>query len=273
MIQSTTNPPAAVKILSCIALGLAAIYNLIVLFPLNIFALLDFVITLAPYVLLVLFVFIFHKEPVGKMILPLIFASFALAPLLSIFSALVYRYPLPLLSYFFHFIQMSAFGAAACSTWKMPRNKVIPIVAICVRLFLTLYSAYNYLRPWFSVMGDLEFYLRQFYTVRYMLPIAMHPLSTIGSACLLVGLLLLVRQYNPQETSFPGIPTQPVYQQPVYQQPTYRQPTYQQPVYQQPQPQPQTPEQELYLLQTRYQQGLIPEAEYQAKRAEIISKL
>jgi hypothetical protein len=178
VIQSTTNPPAAVKILSCIALGLAAIYNLIVLFPLNIFALLDFVITLAPYVLLVLFVFIFHKEPVGKMILPLIFASFALAPLLSIFSALVYRYPLPLLSYFFHFIQMSAFGAAACSTWKMPRNKVIPIVAICVRLFLTLYSAYNYLRPWFSVMGDLEFYLRQFYTVRYMLPIAMHPLST-----------------------------------------------------------------------------------------------
>lgn len=210
-------------------------YKLSFQFP-NIIQLLSFVLGLLPYILLVVYVQKFHKEFKGAIIVPIIFASIAIAPLFSLIINFINGYDDS--GIIINLITPITFALATISALKGLSNKTFIVIPTVVGLVLNLLSL-------IEVFSNFSFYINYSMFLYILTPSA----GIIASLALNVALLMFgvnnripnILPISPEEEKKNAEKT--------------------------------SPEQALKILKDKFELGMITEEEYRIRRAEIISKL
>jgi uncharacterized membrane protein len=210
-------------------------YELSFQFP-NIIQLFYLVLGVLPYILLVIYVQKFHKEFKATVVVPVIFASIAIVPLLSLIINIINGHGFS--GIIVYLITPITFALATISALKGLSNKIFIVIPTVVGLVLNLLS----LNGTFS---NFSYYINY----GMFLYIFTVPASIIASSALYVALLIFglknriptILSVSPEEEKKNAEKT--------------------------------TPEQALKILKDKFELGMITEEEYQAQRAEIISKL
>jgi uncharacterized membrane protein len=204
-------------------------------FP-NIIQLFSLVLGVLPYILLVIYVQKFHKEFKATVVIPVIFASIAIVPLLSLISNIINGYGFS--GIIINLITPITFSLGTISALKGLSNKTFIVIPTVAGLVLNLLSL-------IGTFFNFSYYI----SYSMFLYIFTVPASIIASSALYVALLIFglknriptILSVSPEEEKKNAEKT--------------------------------TPEQALKILKDKFELGMITEEEYQAQRAEIISKL
>lgn len=216
---------------------------------LDMFDLISLLLTITPIILLVLYIFMFHSKLKATVLVPIIFGIFGLN---SIFNLLFgYRYSSLLFGYRYSryvvpygIYRILALVILVCSVLAVKsalkgfNKKIFIIIAMAVCL---LYEALSII-GFFSIM---YYYIEE----SEYLYLFTSPMSIIGSITLYVALLLFALK-----NKIPSVLALS-------------------PEKERARAEKMNPEQALKLLKYKLDLGMITEEEYQAQRAEIISKL
>jgi uncharacterized membrane protein len=191
-------------------------------------------ISIAPFILFVIYIFRFHNELKATVLIPIIFGLFSLEILISfLFGG--GRHVI------FLIIDLLIFGACVLtliSALKGFNKKLFIIISMSLCL---LYNALSII----SVFSIMDYYIEE----SMYLYVFTSPLSIIGSTLLYISLLLFgVKNKIPSIIALS-------------------------PEKERARAEKMNPEQALKLLKDKLDLGMITEEEYQAQRAEIISKL
>ena len=223
-------------------------YELSFQFP-NIIQLFSLVLGVLPYILLVIYVQKFHKEFKATVVVPVIFTSIAIVPLLSLISNIINVYGFSGIisniinvygfsGIIINLITPITFALATISALKGLSNKIFIVIPTVVGLVLNLLSL-------IGTFNIFSYYIRD----GMFLYIFTVPASIIASSALYVALLIFglknriptILSVSPEEEKKNA--------------------------------EKMTPEQALKILKDKFELGMITEEEYQTQRAEIISKL
>lgn len=210
-------------------------YELSFQFP-NIIQLFSLVLGVLPYILLVIYVQKFHKEFKATVVVPVIFASIAIVPLLSLISNIINGYGFS--GIIINIIIPITFALATISALKGLSNKIFIVIPTVVGLVLNLLSLIR-------TFNIFSYYIREGMFLYIFTVLA----SIIASSALYVALLIFglknriptILSVSPEEEKKNA--------------------------------EKMTPEQALKILKDKFELGMITEEEYQTQRAEIISKL
>ncbi len=209
------------------------VFELTFRFP-SLIRLISLAFTLAPKVLLILYVFMFFKEFKATIIVPIIFGCIAVSPLFTF----VFGYAFDVITLIKNLITMVTFTLATISALKGLSNKVFIIIPTAWSI------AWSFL-PLISLSSSSEFYAREGMTL-YLFT---DPASIIASITLNVALLLFgLKNRIPAIISVS-------------------------PEKEKKNAEKMTPEQSLRLLNDKLELGMITEEEYKAQRTEIINNL
>lgn len=211
----------------------AWMYIAVFSFP-SLFGILFLLADIVPCILLVLYILKFHKKCAGKMFMPIIFGAFVFSGLLVFVEIILYGFSYDIGSYIIYLSQIVFFSLATISAIKGFSKKLFPIIALCVGLVSEAYFAISFLERISAYISD-SIFLYLFTT----------PMGRIGFISLFIALLLFVLNNNvlilPKKEKGNAEKI--------------------------------NPEQTLKLLKEKLDIGMITEEEYQAQRADIISKL
>ena len=210
-------------------------YELSFQFP-AILQLFSLVLGVLPYILLVLYIQKFHNEFRATIIVPIIFASIAALPLLSIINNIIYGYAFS--GIIMNLITPIAFALATISALKGLSNKTFIIIPTVAGLALNLLSL-------IGTFSNFSYYI-SFGMFLYVFTV---PASIICASALYVALLIFglknriptILSVSPEEEKKNAEKL--------------------------------SPEQALRILKDKLELGMITEEDYQAQRADIISKL
>ena len=212
-------------------------YELTVSFP-GVFDLLSFFISIAPYVLLVIYLLKFHNEFKATVLVPVIFGLIAFAPLYYFVDFLFLGYGIYFRDLIFDIPLIVAFALATINALKGFSKKAFLIIAIVVGLLLEFMSI-------IELFQSIEWYLED----ELYLYLFTRPISILGTIALYVSLLLFgLKNRIPAIISVS-------------------------PEKEKKNAEKMTPEQSLRLLNDKLELGMITEEEYKAQRAEIINNL
>lgn len=207
-------------------------------FKFSFLSLISLALTLAPQVLLILYVVKFFKEFKATIVVPIIFGWVAASHLLSFIIAFVFDYGLNVINLIMNLIAMVTFTLATISALKGLSNKVFIIVPTALSLASSALSL-------ISLFSTFELYARRGYTLYlFTQPVSIIASVTFNIALLLFGLknrIPAILAVSPEKEKKNA--------------------------------EKMTPEQSLRLLKDKLDLGMITEEEYQAQRADIISKL
>lgn len=211
--------------------------ELVFRFP-SFLSLISLAISLAPKVLLILYVFMFFKEFKATIIVPIIFGCIAASPLFSFINTFVFGYAFDVITLIMNLITMVTFTLATISALKGLSNKVFIIIPTALSLALSALSLV-------SLFSTFELYARWGYTLYlFTQPVGIIASVTFNIALLLFGLknrIPAILAVSPEKEKKNA--------------------------------EKMTPEQSLRLLKDKLDLGMITEEEYQAQRADIINKL
>ena len=227
-------------------------YNYDLTFTFTFQAFLFAIIRLSPLVLLVLFVFKLNKSKRACVILPIVFALTAIAPLYSIIQNLIRGTTSDAVNTLLTIITIIPFAIVA---FKGTANKKLLIATSSIMLFAELILLISYI-PNF---GTYEKYGLEFWLICYLCGI-------VGRSALYVTLMLFGLKNN-----VPGIVT--AIRNPYAPIAPAVAPTTE------PEAEPAqvecetSPADALRALNEQQEQGMLSEEEYRTKRAEIISRL
>lgn len=209
-------------------------YELSFQFP-NIVQLLLFVLSSLPYILLVIYVQKLHEELKAIVVVPVIFASIAIAPLLSLFNM---TNDASLGAIIITLIDSITFVLATISALKGLSNKTFILIPTVTGLVLDLIAL-------IATFSNFSFYVEY----GMFLYILTSPASIIASSTLYVALLIFgVKNRIPNILSAS-------------------------PEEEKKNSEKMSPEQVLKTLKDKFELGMITEEEYQTQRTEIINKL
>lgn len=201
-------------------------------------SLISLALTLAPKVLLILYVVKFFKEFKATIVVPIIFGCVAASPLLSFINTFVFGYGLNVINLIMNLITMVTFTLATISALKGLSNKVFIIVPTALSLALSALSL-------ISLFSAFELYSRWGYTLYlFTQPVSIIASVTFNIALLLFGLknrIPAILAVSPEKEKKNA--------------------------------EKMTPEQSLRLLNDKLELGMITEEEYKAQRTEIINNL
>ncbi len=201
-------------------------------------SLISLALTLAPKVLLILYVVKFFKEFKATIVVPIIFGCVAASPLLSFINTFVFGYELNVINLIMNLIPMVTFTLATISALKGLSNKVFIIVPTALGLALSALSL-------ISLFSTFELYARWGYTLYlFTQPVSIIASVTFNIALLLFGLknrIPAILAVSPEKEKKNA--------------------------------EKMTPEQSLRLLKDKLDLGMITEEEYKAQRTEIINNL
>lgn len=211
-------------------------YELSIHFP-SILSLFLWALTLAPCVLLVLYVSKFQDRFHDTIMVSAIFGLLAAIPLLSMIQQVIFGY-YSLEHLLFNLTSVVLFVLSTISVLKGLSKKKIVIVAIAVSLIIELFSIIGLLRSmsWYMTSGR---YLNLFVT----------PIRIIGNIALYVSLLVFSLHNRVPAILLVSAEKEKKITEKML------------------------PEQALRVLQEKHELGLISDEEYQEQRAEIISNL
>ena len=213
-------------------------YELTFRFP-SLLSLISLTLTLAPKVLLVLYIFKFFREFKATIIVPIIFGCIAANPLLSfINSFFAFSYGFNGISLIMSLITIITYTLATISALKGLSNKIFIIIPTALSIALSFLSL-------ISLSSSSEFYAREGMTL-YLFT---NPASIIASITLNIALLLFGLKNR-----IPAILTVS-------------------PEKEKKNAEKMSPEQALRLLNDKLELGMITKEEYQSQRAEIINNL
>ncbi len=191
-------------------------------------------VSIAPFILFVIYIFRFHNELKATVLIPIIFG---LLPINFLFGDSIYIYS----NYVIILIGLLISGAcvlAVISTLKGFNKKLFVIIPMSLCLLCNALSIICFL-------GGMEYYIEK----SMYLYVFTSPLDIIGSTLLYISLLLFgVKNKIPSIIALS-------------------------PEKERARAEKMNPEQSLKLLKDKFDLGMITEEEYQAQRAEIISKL
>lgn len=211
--------------------------ELIFLFP-SFLSLISLAISLAPKVLLVLYVFMFFKEFKATIIVPIIFGCIAASPLFSFINTFVFGYAFDVITLIMNLITMVTFTLATISALKGLSNKVFIIIPTALSLALSALSLV-------SLFSTFELFARWGYTLYlFTEPVGIIASVTFNIALLLFGLknrIPAILAVSPEKEKKNA--------------------------------EKMSPEQALRLLNDKLELGMITKEEYQSQRAEIINNL
>ena len=202
---------------------------------LSLFEILFLLADLVPCVLFTLFVFKYHKKHKAKIFMPIIFGAFVFSPLLSIVESAVYCFTYDAMWYIIYLAQFIVFSLATISVLSGFSKKFFPLIALAVGLVLELFYLINFLN---AVTWYIE--------VSRYLYLFTHLIGIIGFTSLFISLIIFILN-NKVPAVFSKIEND------KFNDMDY--------------------EQALIVLKSKLDSGMITEEEYQAQRAEIISKL
>lgn len=211
-------------------------YKLTARFP-NIFELFSLLIALAPCVLLVIYIFKFHREFKATIIVPIIFGLLAIHPLYSCIENIFFIHSL-YMYFIFDVVIIVVFALAAVNAKRGFPKKIFLIIAVVVGLSVEFFSIIR-------TFQVIEWYLeKKVYLYLFSLLIRFVGMVALYIALLLFGLknrMPVILSIFPQKEKKIAEKL--------------------------------SPEQALRLLNDKLDFGMITEEEYQAQRNEIISKL
>lgn len=206
------------------------------MFP-HMFGLISLLLTIAPIILLVLYIFKFHSKLKATVLVPIIFGIFGLNTIFNFWFGYGYH------GYFLFYCILNlaiivCSVLAVISALKGFNKKIFIIIAMAVCL---LYEALSFISVFSSMYYDIE-------KSRYLY-LFTSPMSIIGSITLYVALLLFALK-----NKIPSVLALS-------------------PEKEKARAEKMNPEQALKLLKDKLDLDMITEEEYQAQRADIISKL
>lgn len=212
-------------------------YELTVRFP-GIFDWISFFISIAPCVLLVIYILKFHNELKATVLVPVIFGLIAFAPLYSLIEILISGFGIYYRDFIFTVTFTVAFVLATIDALKGFSKKAFLISAIVVGLLLAFWTI-------IELFLSIELYLEEgLYLYLFTLPA-----NILGTIALYISLLLFgLKNRIPVILSvYSGTEKKNAKKMP--------------------------PEQALRLLKEKLDFGMITEEEYRVQRAEIIDQL
>ncbi len=212
-------------------------HELMVSFP-SFFELLDFIIYLAPFVLFVIYILKFHNNYKATICVPITFGLVAFYP---IFYTVVYAlrgWGIYFRDLIFDIPIIITFALLTISALKGMSKKVFVIIATVCGLLVEAYSIIN-------LFNSIEWYIED----EVYLYLFTWPVGIVGAILFYVAILLF--GLNNRIPSIIAIS----------------------PEKEKKNAEKMSPEQSLRLLKDKLELGMITEEEYQAQRAEIISKL
>lgn len=199
-----------------------------------VFSLLEYFISVAPILLFATYIFKYYKRFLAAGTLPIVLVLIAFDPLLSFIGNFALGYGFPtVLDLLVNILIVVSFTLAAVNSLKGLSKKVYIVVAISCGLLGEAISFISFIRA-AGVHISEGLYLYLF----------TWPLSIIGISALYIAILLFALKNNIPATKKEEKSTDKM-----------------------------SPEQSLRYLKERLDLGMITEEEYQAQRAEIISKL
>lgn len=200
----------------------------------TIFSLLTYALSVAPIILFALYIFKFHKQFRAYSTIPTMLGLIAFTPLFYFISDLALGYGRPsLLELLVDLLIVVSFTLAAVNALKGFPKKIFIVIAVACGLLNEVVSLVSFIR-----------YAGEYISDGLYLYLITWPFSIIGFSTLYVALLLFVLKNN--------IPV---------------------PVKKEQSTEKLSPEQSLRYLKEKLDLGMITEEEYQAQRADIISKL
>jgi hypothetical protein len=195
-------------------------------------------LTLAPKVLLILYVVKFFKEFKATIVVPIIFGYIAASSLFSFINTFLVGSAFVLITLIMNLITMVTFGLATISALKGLSNKVFIIIPTALSLALSALSLV-------SLFSTFELYARWGYALYlFTQPVGIIASVTFNIALLLFGLknrIPAILAVSPEKEKKNA--------------------------------EKMTPEQSLRLLNDKLELGMITEEEYKAQRTEIINNL
>lgn len=218
------------------------VYELTFRFP-HFTSLISLLVSIAPFVLFVIYVFRFHNELKATVLIPIILGLFPLEILISfLFGGVSYGIWL--------IIDLLIFGAcvlAVISALKGFNKKLFVIIPMSLCLLCNVLSIISVFSRMYYYMEYIDYMEYMEYSMYFY--VFTHSISIIGSTLLYVSLLLFgVKNKIPSIIALSS-------------------------ERERARTEKMNPEQALKLLKDKLDLGMITEEEYQAQRAEIISKL
>lgn len=197
-------------------------------------SLISLIIGLAPIVLFLVYIFKFHKDFKAAICVPIVFGLIAFNPIYNIISNLIMGYGF----YFEYLISSAPFVLAIISALKGFSKKSLTIIAFSVSFIICVFSI-------ISMFLNIGYYLsNELYII--LIPSLCGILGTIS---FYISLFLFAMNNR--------IPTLLTFSS----------------EHENKNPEKMSPEQSLKLIKDKLDCGIISEEEYQAQRADIISKL
>lgn len=212
-------------------------YELVFRFPTHWLTILYFLSSLTIGILPVLYVFKFQEKNKAQVLLPIVFGTLAFSTLLELIETTIYQGGFLMENFLFQWGPPIVFSLATVSALKGFSKKRFPVIALCLGLVIEVFYIFIYFENIGEYIEDSMF-----------LYLFTNPMWSVGYISLYITLLLFV--LNNKIT--PVLKDLPKKEKKV---------------------KPMSPEQELKLLSDKLEQGMITEEEYQAQRANIISKL
>ena len=212
-------------------------YEMTIAFP-SVISLFSLIIALAPIVLFLVYTIKFHKNFKATICVPIVFGLIAFAPIYSIIRNLIMGYGFYIADLISNLFIIAPFVLATISALKGFSKKSLTIIAFSISFLLCAFSV-------ISIFSNFSYYLRNELYI-YMIS---SPCSILGTTSFYISLFLFA-----MNNRIPAVLTPSPEQEKKSSEKM-------------------SPEQSLRLLKDKLDFGMITEEEYQAQRAEIISKL
>lgn len=212
-------------------------YEMEVGFP-SVFELISLLLSVAPYILFVLYILKFHKEFKATILVPITLGLIAFNYLFYYIESAIFGYDIYFRDLIFDIVIIVAFGLATFGALKGFNKKVFLIIAMVVGLLVEVLSILN-------IFNAIEWYLED----GLYLYLFTWTIGVLGTIAFYIAILLFALKNR-----IPAIiSTLPEKEKKNAEK--------------------MNPEQALRVLKDKLDFGMITEEEYQAQRAEIISKL
>lgn len=212
-------------------------YELNISFP-PFVSLISLIIALAPIVLFLIYIIKFHKDFKATICVPIVFGLIAFAPIYSIIRNLIIGYGFYFADLISNLFIIAPFVLATISALKGFSKKSFTIIAFSISFLLCVFSI-------ISIFTNISYYLRS----ELYIYLITSPCSILGTISFYISLFLFA-----MNNRIPAVLTPSPEQEKKSSEKM-------------------SPEQSLRLLKDKLDFGMITEEEYQAQRAEIISKL
>ena len=212
-------------------------YEIATRFP-SLLSLLSLALSIAPKVLLAIYVLKFFKEYKATIIIPVAFAAIAVSPLISIISSFIYGSGFTIANLIMNIVIIGTFTMATVSALKGLQNKIFIVIPIVLGLILNLFSL-------LSIFSVGEIYVRN----GMFLYLITTPAGIVASTTFYIALLLFGTKNR-----IPAI----LALSPEKEKRSVEK---------------MSSEQALRMLKDKLELGMISEEEYKEQRNDIISKL